>query len=207
MAFKSIVHNLEVDKKTWKAIAFILAIVCLFLWYGWSQAPKEMTVFIPPDLRSVNRVKPNEIYPHTVYDFTAVMFQLLNRWRENGDVDYPKQRDRLRAFMTPNFYKWTSDDIALKRSRNELKNRTRSMELSEDHIYQSDYVQVDKNGTWIVKLVFDVEEELFGRVVKSVRMEYKIRVRRYNVDYEFNPWGIALDEPVGEPEILEVIPK
>ena len=58
------------------------------MWIGWSQAPKHLTVHIPPDLRSGAVLKIDEVPPSNVYAFAFYIFQQLNRWPNDGTRDY-----------------------------------------------------------------------------------------------------------------------
>jgi len=44
-----------------------------------------------------------------------------------------------------------------------------------------------------VWLDFNIQEFVRGMEVKNIKIRYPIRVVRFNVDPERNPWGLALD--------------
>lgn len=56
-----------------------LALACAALWWGWQQSPADLTVHIPPDLRSGSVQKWWEVPPSTVYAFSFYIWQQLNR--------------------------------------------------------------------------------------------------------------------------------
>ena len=75
---------------------FSLRLACMALFIGllvtsagWMLAPQNMTIHNPPDLRSGSTQKWWEIPPSTVYGFAFYIFQQLNAWPKNGEVDYP----------------------------------------------------------------------------------------------------------------------
>ena len=49
------------------------------LWFGWSQAPKQLTLHVPPDLRSGATLSVDEVPAANVYAFAFYIFQQLNR--------------------------------------------------------------------------------------------------------------------------------
>jgi integrating conjugative element protein (TIGR03746 family) len=61
-------------------------------------------------------------------------------------------------------------------------------------------VQVLSGSDWIVTLDLDVDEYYRGDLVKRAFVRYPIRVVRYDVDPEHNPWGLALDCFANPPE-------
>jgi len=58
----------------------IVALVCAGLWYGWRSAPTDLTVHVPPDLRSGSTRKWWDIPSENVYAFALYIFGQLNRW-------------------------------------------------------------------------------------------------------------------------------
>ena len=46
------IDNVRAHLRSLWAVIGLEALIILALWYGWSQAPKELTVHVPPDLRS-----------------------------------------------------------------------------------------------------------------------------------------------------------
>lgn len=83
-----------------------IALVALFLLasgmgYGWYSAPRQLTVYLPPDLRAASQRPWWEVPPATVYAFAFSVFQQINRWPTNGEADYPRNLSALRAYLTP----------------------------------------------------------------------------------------------------------
>ncbi|MFZ3204819.1 MAG: DUF2895 family protein, partial [Pseudomonas sp.] len=58
----------------------LMAVVCLALAFGWWSAPRELTVHVPPDLRSGSTRKWWDIPPESVYAFGRYIYQQMNRW-------------------------------------------------------------------------------------------------------------------------------
>jgi integrating conjugative element protein (TIGR03746 family) len=82
------IDNVRAHVRSLWAVIAIQTMVIAGLWYGWSQAPRELTVHIPPDLRSGAVLALNEVAPANVYAFAFYIFQQLNRWPEDGARDY-----------------------------------------------------------------------------------------------------------------------
>ena len=56
----------------------------------------------------------------------------------------------------------------------------------------------------MVSLDLMIEEMVLGERVKSRAVAYPVRVVRYDVDRELNPWGLALDCLTGVPRAIEL---
>src|SRR5690606_387180 len=79
----------------------LLAVLCLGLWFGWQAAPRNLTVHVPPDLRTGSTRLWWDIPPENIYAFALYIFGQLNRWPANGEQDYPAAIQALRAYLTP----------------------------------------------------------------------------------------------------------
>ena len=85
-------YRLEIDnvrahlRSLWIVIG-LQGLIILALWIGWSQAPKQLRVYVPPDLRSGAVLAAEEVPPANVYAFAFYIFQQLNRWPENGATE------------------------------------------------------------------------------------------------------------------------
>ncbi len=78
----------------------ILALVCAGLWYGWRSAPTDLTVHVPPDLRSGSTRKWWDVPPENVYAFALYIFGQLNRWPSDGEQDYRRAIYGLQSYLT-----------------------------------------------------------------------------------------------------------
>ncbi|MGE3465224.1 MAG: DUF2895 family protein, partial [Pseudomonadales bacterium] len=61
------------------------------------------------------------------------------------------------------------------------------------HGYEERRVVLLNEDAWIVWLDLDLLESVKGMTVKRTAIRYPLRVVRYAVDLEANPWGLALD--------------
>ena len=168
-------------------------IVILVLWFGWSQAPKQLTVHVPPDLRSGATLSVNEAPAANVYAFAFYIFQQLNRWPENGAKDYGKAIFRISPYVTPRYQSELLADLELKGRQGELAYRVRGVQEITGHGYEERRVDVLAPGVWVVWLDLNLVESVKGMTVKKTAIRYPLRVVSLAVDPEANPWGLALD--------------
>lgn len=99
----------------------------------------------------------------------------------------------MAAYLTPAFLDELRTDLDQRGQRGELTDRRRSLETVPGHGYEETRVTLHGNGAWTVRLDFHIEEHVRGMTVKQVDVTYPLRVIRYEVNPELNPWGLALD--------------
>ena len=88
----------------------------------------------------------------------------------------------------------TPDVIAPTTARGErLAYRVRGVQEIPGHGYEERRVDLLNEDAWIVWLDLDLLESVKGMTVKRTAIRYPLRVVRYAVDLETNPWGLALD--------------
>jgi len=184
-------------RSLWVVIGLQLLVI-LALWFGWSQAPKTLTVHIPPDLRSGAVLTVGEVPPANVYAFAIYIFQQLNRWPEDGAQDYGKAIFRVSPYLTPRYRADLIADMDLKGRQGELAYRVRGVQEVPGHSFEEKRVDVLSKGIWVVWLDLDLYESVKGMTVKRTDIRYPIRVVHQDIDPEVNPWGLALDGFAGE---------
>jgi len=187
------IDNVRAHLRSLWAVIGLQMIVILALWFGWSQMPAKITVHIPPDLRSGAVLALDEVPPANVYTFAFYIFQQLNRWPTDGAKDYGQAIFQVAAFLTPRYRAELIADMKGKARRGELSWRVRGIQAIPGHGYEPQSVQVSGAGTWIVWLDLDLMESVKGMTIKKTAIRYPLRVVRYGVDAESNPWGLALD--------------
>lgn len=203
MAFKNELHNLQTKVLVRNVIIGILC--CFIFWQAilLITYPKRFNIDIPPDPRVTQTVKPGYKFPSTVHAFTAMIFQYLNTWdNEGGSVDYKDRRNILRAYMTPDFYDWAKDDYARKLQSGELKNRMRKVQIADGSFFKPEHVVVVDDG-WHVTLTLDVVERVYGQIVKDVTIEYVFHVVKYNVDPTKNAYQLGINGLVKPPKLVK----
>ena len=97
------IDNVRAHVRSLWAVIGIQVMIIAALWFGWSQAPQRLTVHIPPDLRSGAAFAVKEVSPANVYAFAFYIFQQLNRWPEDGAVDYGRAIFRVSPYLTPRY--------------------------------------------------------------------------------------------------------
>lgn len=165
----------------------------LVLGFTLLRAPDDIVVHIPPDLRSGATLRPDEPTPANVYAFTFYIFQQLNRWPENGAEDYGKAIYSLAAYLTPKFRSELQKELELKGRRGELINRVRSIHERPGHGYENAKVIIESETSWIVNIDVELHESVKGMSIKHTLIRYPLRVVKFAVDPETNPWRLALD--------------
>ena len=187
------IDNVRAHVRSLWVVIGLQAAVIAGLWYGWSQAPRHLTVHVPPDLRSGAALHAGGVPPANVYAFAYYIFQQLNRWPEDGARDYGKAIFRVSAYLTPRYRADVVADMELKGRRGELTYRVRGVQEIPGHGYEERRVDVLGEGVWVVWLDLDLLESVKGMTVKRTAIRYPLRVVRHAVDLEANPWGLALD--------------
>lgn len=172
-------------------VAFALLAVVLTV--GLMRAPENITVHIPPDIRSGAQMKLGEIGPANVYAFGFYIFQQLNNWPENGAEDYGAAIYSLSPYLTPRYRADLIADLETKGRQGELVNRVRGVREIFGAGYEEQRVDLVSKGVWVVWLDLEILETVHGMTVKEAGIRYPIRVVRRNVNPESNPWGLALD--------------
>ncbi len=194
--FKNEVTHLQAHVKTLRLGAGALFVVALLLGFGWWSAPRDLTIHVPPDLRSGSTRKWWEVPPESVYAFAFYVFQQLNRWPTNGEVDYPRNLYALSAYLTPNCRSFLQQDFEYRRSAGELRQRVRGLYEIPGRGYGDDptaRVKTVSERDWIVTLDVSADEYYGSEQVKRALVRYPLKVVRLDVDPAHNPFGLALD--------------
>ena len=167
----------------------LLAVLLAIGWYG---APRYLRVHIPPDLRSPVEQGLDEVPPPNVFAFAHYLWTQIHTWQTNGADDYRANLYRYQTYLTPACYDTLSREYE-ERSRNgELTGRRRAMHLTTDSAYDEQRVTVTGSGTWTVLLDEEISETVSGVAVKAIVVRYPLRVVRVALDFERNPWGLAI---------------
>lgn len=201
--FRNEVAHLQAHVKSLRLCAAALFGAMMLCGLGWWHTPRDLTIHIPPDLRSGSVRKWWDVPPEDVYAFALYVFEEINRWPSNGEVDYPRNIYTLSPYLTPECQRYLRQDATWRGEHNELRDRVRGVFEIPGRGYSHDptrRVQVLSSDDWIVALDLDVDEYYRGDLVKRAFVRYPIRVVRYDVDPEHNPWGLALDCFASPPE-------
>ena len=171
----------------------IEAFLILVLAIGLMRVPSDLTIHIPPDLKTGATVQPNEPSPANVYAFAIYIFQQLYRWPTDGATDFSHAIYALSGYLTPSYRESLITELASKAKRGELAGRERGMQELPGQGFSEERVNILKDGVWVVVVDMALSETVKGMAVKRKTIRYPLRVVRYDVDRESNPWGLALD--------------
>jgi integrating conjugative element protein (TIGR03749 family)/integrating conjugative element protein (TIGR03746 family) len=159
--FKNEIAHLQAHIKTLRLGAGALVIVALVMGGGWWSAPRDLTIHVPPDLRSGSTRKWWEVPPESVYAFTFYVFQTLNRWPTNGEEDYPRNLHTLSPYLTPSCQAFLRADYDYRRSTGELRQRVRGIYEIPGRGYGDDptaRVRTVSDRDWVVTLDITADE-------------------------------------------------
>ncbi|RMT64120.1 putative exported protein [Pseudomonas syringae pv. theae] len=184
----------------------LLALVAVGLGIGWYRAPKDMTIHVPPDLRSGSTRLWWDVPPQSVYTFGLYIFQQMNRWPVDGEQDYQANITRLNSYITPACQQYLQSDFELRRSSGELRKRVRGVyEIPGRGYGDSPEIRTVTNSIddWTITLDITADEYYGGQLVKRALARYPLHVVRMDVDPETNPFGMAWDCYSGSPQRIE----
>lgn len=205
--FKNEVMHLQSHVRTLRFCSGALFVLVLSMGVGWWSAPRDMTIHVPPDLRSGSTRKWWEVPPESVYAFTFYIFQQLNRWPTDGEEDYSRNLQSLTAYLTPKCRSFFQDDYDLRRRSGELRKRIRGLYEIPGRGFGDDpenRVKVVSDRDWIVTLDVNADEYYGAEQIKRALVRYPIKVVRLDIDPELNPFGLALDCYDGTPQRIVV---
>lgn len=184
-------------------IGFLCLIIGI-MWWGWKSAPNNLTITNPPDLRSGSTRMWWEIEPSAVYAYTFYVFQQLNNWPTDGEIDYKRNINSLTNFFTPSCSLFLDRDYENRQVLGELKGRSRGVGEIIGRGYLSEFVhhethqltprvQIRSRDNWLVTLDLFIDEYFKGEAIKRTLVRYPIKVVRADTNPELNPWGLLID--------------
>ena len=125
--FRNEVAHLQAHIKTLRLGAGALLLIALVMGGGWWSAPRDLTIHVPPDLRSGSTRPWWDVPPESVYAFTFYVWQQLHRWPSNGEEDYARNLHALSPYFTPACRAFLQADYDYRRSTGELRQRVRGV--------------------------------------------------------------------------------
>lgn len=184
-----------------------MAFVSVALAVGWWSAPRDLTIHVPPDLRSGSTRMWWDVPPESVYGFALYIFQQMNRWPTDGEVNYEDNIFRLSAYLTPSCKSYLQKDFELRRNAGELRRRERGVfEIPGRGVNDKKEQRTIAHNinSWTVNLDVAADEYYGGERVKRALARYPLHVIRADVDPESNPFGMQWDCYSSPPQRIEV---
>lgn len=179
-------------KLQWVVVA-ILSIALLLAIHGLRTTSRDLTIHVPPDLRSGATLRAGELPPANVYTFAHYIWQQVNHWGQDGDKDYGAAIFRMQAYLTPSCREWLQRNLVTKANNGELSLRTRALQEIPGREYAESRVRPLSDGAWRVEVDYEITETVRGLPVKAAGVRYPLRVVRFDADREQNPFGLAVD--------------
>lgn len=184
------------NARLFRALVVIGLVAVVGMALLWAR-PRQIDLHINPDLRAGERVAvtggvapvPNP----NVYSFAYYVWQQVNRWQSDGGKDYGKQIYDFQAYLTPRCQAQLQGDIDNRNRAGELHQRTRQISEIPGLGFQDNRVIGEGPSAWTVLLDMQVTETFRGQAVKDAFIRYPVRVVRYDVDRERNPFRLAVD--------------
>ena len=201
--FRNEVAHLQAHIKTLRLAAGALLLIALVMGGGWWSAPRDLTIHVPPDLRSGSTRPWWDVPPESVYAFTFYVWQQLHRWPSNGEEDYARNLHALSPYFTPACRAFLQADYDYRRSTGELRQRVRGVYEIPGRGYgdnPSARVRTVSERNWVVTLDPSADEYHGPEQVKRALVRYPIKVARSDVDPARNPFGLVLDCYDGAPQ-------
>ena len=201
--FRHAVKERDQHIRTLRAACGIFIFLLLLAIAGWMHAPRNITVHIPPDLRTGSTRPWWEVPAPAVYSFAFYIFQQLNAWPGNGQVDFPARIHALSAYLTPACKTFLEADAKKRSDAGELIDRVRVVYELPGRGYNSRSVTVIDRDHWEVRLDLVADEYFHAEPVKRALARYSLKVIRWEGDAERNPFRLALDCYAAMPQRLE----
>lgn len=171
-----------------------LGAIGMFLTYS---LPKHLELHVAPDMKAGDTVSfkggQAPVPTVNVYGFAYYIWQQINRWQADGAVDYGKQIYDFQAYLTPRCQAQLQGDMEDRFKKGELRQRTRQITEVPGFSFAENRVITESTSAWTVLLDMQVMESYRGQAIKDVFIRYPVRVVRYDVDRQRNPWRLAVD--------------
>ena len=171
----------------------ILMMAIIALWLRNGQLQETRRIYIPPNITAGSMTSFQDVPFPVVYTFGLYIFQQLNRWPNDGEVDYPHNIYRLQGFLTPSCITTLQHDMSEKRRLGELKKRARMVEEISGRGFDRRRVSSVTDTRWQIQMDLKLQETINHHHVKDINLRYTLQVVAFDVDREINPWGLALD--------------
>jgi integrating conjugative element protein (TIGR03746 family) len=180
-------------RRLFLGLTIVSVVAMALLW----AKPKQIDLHINPDLRAGDQVTVSNgtapVPNPNVYSFAYYVWQQVNRWQTDGGADYGTQIYNFQSYLTPRCQAQLQGDMEARSRSGELRMRTRQITEIPGLGFQDNRVLSEGPAAWNVLLDMQVMETFRGQAVKDTFVRYPVRVVRFDVDRERNPFRLALD--------------
>lgn len=180
-------------KKGWRGMTFFLGFLLVIGLLVHQSRIQDINVHIPPELSDAVTQKANYIPKPNVYLFTSNILQALNNWTDDGEADFKRNIEAYKHYLTPTFKAQLLKLYQRKKDKNELTNRIRGVQELFGHEYDDSKVTALASNVWRVDIDLKIREWYQNMIIKDVDLGFPMRVVRYDINRQLNPWGLALD--------------
>lgn len=191
--FRSALTGRDAHIRSLRVALAMMGGIALFTAWGWYSAGQDFTIHNPPDLSSGSSRPWWEVPKPNVYDFAVNLFGMVNRWPSDGAKEYAENLHSYHYYFTPGCQKILEQDYQNKRSKGELSGRERSLSPIPGYGYEDWRVSVHSRDSWTVHTDLELKEFVDGNLVKHNFIRWPLKIVRYDVDPDNNPWGLAID--------------
>lgn len=183
------------NRQLFRVTLLVAAVGVVGIYFAWTT-PKSLDLHISPSLQAGDTVSVSHgvapIAAPNLYAFAYYVWQQINRWQVDGAKDYGKQIYDFQSYLTPRCVAQLRGDLEARSGASELHMRTRYITEIPGFGFQEARVVPD-GGAWTVLLDMQVSENFRGQPVKDAHIRYPIRVVRFDVDRQRNPFQLAVD--------------
>ena len=207
--FKNTWRKTDEYKKLIRLYQLIFIILLGFIYLQHTHLNSALTsqrIYVTPTLQAEGGyTTANVISDELLFGFAFRTFTELNTWGGTEDTDeYKRQIEKNRYFLTPAYYEQLMNDFNEKKSKGELA-RLRILSGYHGQDFQSVDIKKINPNTWEVDLTLRLEERVGNTAVKDVLIRYPLKVVRSNLSPDMNPYGLAIDGFVSEPERVQAM--
>nr|WP_321302835.1 TIGR03746 family integrating conjugative element protein [Alcaligenes faecalis] len=189
--------TVQATNKRLGALVLVVAALGAVGMYFAARTPHRIDVNLHPNIQGGDVVTVTDgqspVPDVNVYGFAYYIWQQVNRWQADGYKDYGKQIYYYQAYITPSCRAQLENDMNTRDRAGELRSRTRIMTEIPGFGFSPRRVISQGTNTWTVLLDMQLQETFRGQQIKDIYIRYPMRVVRYEVDPEKNPWKLAID--------------
>ena len=133
-----------------------------------------------------------------IYSFCYEIWQGINYWPEDGTQDYPKNVRTYAAYLTPKFQAELLHDFEELKTAGQVQ-RQRALHGMTSMTFDAASVKKLDANTWEVNINMRLVEYRNHQIVKDIEMRYPLKVIRWDISSQHNPYGLAIDGYVSAP--------